>query len=119
MLPLFFIPIYVVGSFAKTVVCVGMLSTLHGLFLVPILLSALNGLENRLGGRASVESRKTRKSNMTKLIRDPRRPQSADRESLTTVNIGGGGGVLSVVVSLDSGCPSTSSFGIGTNVSEE
>ncbi|KAI1720216.1 patched family domain-containing protein [Ditylenchus destructor] len=39
MFPLFFISIYVIGSFAKTVVCVGVLGTIHGLFVIPVLLS--------------------------------------------------------------------------------
>lgn len=40
MIPLFFIDVYVVQCFAKTVVCVGSLGILHGLFLIPVTLSA-------------------------------------------------------------------------------
>uniref|UniRef100_A0A1I7SVM0 SSD domain-containing protein n=1 Tax=Bursaphelenchus xylophilus TaxID=6326 RepID=A0A1I7SVM0_BURXY len=39
MLPLFTVQMYVIGSFAKTVMCVGILGLLHGLFLVPSLLT--------------------------------------------------------------------------------
>ncbi|CAD5213204.1 unnamed protein product [Bursaphelenchus okinawaensis] len=39
MLPLFTVKMYVIGSFAKTVICVGLLGVMHGLFLVPSLLT--------------------------------------------------------------------------------
>lgn len=39
MFPLFLIPIYVVGSFAKTVVSVVIISLIHGLFILPVILS--------------------------------------------------------------------------------
>lgn len=39
MLPLFTVQMYVIMSFAKTVMCVGALGILHGLFLVPSLLT--------------------------------------------------------------------------------
>uniref|UniRef100_A0A7E4UPX2 SSD domain-containing protein n=1 Tax=Panagrellus redivivus TaxID=6233 RepID=A0A7E4UPX2_PANRE len=39
MLPLFFINVYVVMSFAKTVVCVSLLGILHGMFVIPVFLS--------------------------------------------------------------------------------
>uniref|UniRef100_A0AC34GNV0 Patched domain containing 3 n=1 Tax=Panagrolaimus sp. ES5 TaxID=591445 RepID=A0AC34GNV0_9BILA len=40
MIPLFFIDVYIVQCFAKTVVCVGTLGILHGLFLIPVALSS-------------------------------------------------------------------------------
>lgn len=38
-LPLFFVPVYMVVSFAKTIVCVCALGIFHGLMVVPVLLS--------------------------------------------------------------------------------
>ena len=45
MMPLFFVGIYVVTSFAKTVLCVGAIGLLHGLFIVPVLLAAPSPLD--------------------------------------------------------------------------
>lgn len=39
MFPLFFVNIYVIMSFAKTVLCIGILGLIHGLLILPVLLT--------------------------------------------------------------------------------
>jgi len=45
MLPLFFVKIYIVGSFAKTCVSVVVLGLLHGIFVLPVTLLLLDDLD--------------------------------------------------------------------------
>ncbi|KAH7715957.1 CRE-PTR-13 protein [Aphelenchoides avenae] len=63
MLPLFFISIYMVASFAKTVICVCVLGVFHGLFVVPVLLSlsipCCSGQKDRARPSSSTSSDRT------------------------------------------------------------
>jgi hypothetical protein len=47
MIPLFLVRIYVVISFAKTVLCIGFIGLLHGLFVLPVFLTLSSPFEDR------------------------------------------------------------------------
>uniref|UniRef100_A0A1I7X937 SSD domain-containing protein n=1 Tax=Heterorhabditis bacteriophora TaxID=37862 RepID=A0A1I7X937_HETBA len=46
MPPLFFVPVYIIVAFAKTVSLVALFGLLHGIVIIPVLLSFLNSKHN-------------------------------------------------------------------------
>ncbi|KJH52637.1 patched family protein [Dictyocaulus viviparus] len=57
--PLFFVPVYIIVAFAKTVCIVSALGLLHGIVIIPVCLSALNRNQKHLLDTAILDEQET------------------------------------------------------------
>ncbi|KAJ1372418.1 hypothetical protein KIN20_034581 [Parelaphostrongylus tenuis] len=51
MTPLFFVPVYIIVSFAKTICIVAAMGLLHGLVIIPVCLFTLRSIQQRTVNR--------------------------------------------------------------------